>query len=258
MSRFLSGACWDEWLRILYNGSMTITIAYTCRTLAHSVQRRPIDGVFFGPQDPERLDTLFIGAFHGDEEISTELLNRWIAHLKAGQFAKAPIDFSQKPVLIIPALNPDGLLADTRTNANGVDLNRNYPTPEWKVENENTIYYSGEAAGSEPETQLVMRLIETYQPKKIVTVHSPYKVLNFDGPAKLLAEAMAKESGYSVVEDIGYPTPGSFGTYAGKIRQIPVVTLELPPNPDEEGGEPLEQVWEDNRVSLETAILLNL
>jgi protein MpaA len=224
------------------------------RILAHSVQNRPIDGVFFGPEKITRLDTLFIGVFHGDEEISADLLNRWLEHLQAGQFAKEPIDFTQKPILIIPVLNPDGLLADTRMNANGVDLNRNYPTPEWKEENQDTIYYSGKSAGSEPETKLVMELIETYQPQKIITVHSPYKVLNFDGPSKALAETMAKESGYSVVEDIGYPTPGSFGTYAGKIRQIPVVTVELPPNPDEEGGESLEQVWRDNWASLEAAV----
>lgn len=233
---------------------MTSTAAHTCHTLAYSVENRPIGGVLFGPENPEHLDTLVIGAFHGDEEISAALLNRWIEHMQAGQFAKAPIDFNQKPILIVPALNPDGLLADTRMNANGVDLNRNFPTPEWKVENEGTIYFSGKAAGSEPETQLVMKLIDTYQPKKIVTVHSPYKVLNFDGPAKALAEAMAQESGYPVVEDIGYPTPGSFGTYAGKIRQIPVVTLELPPNPDEADGESLEQVWKDNRASLEAAV----
>lgn len=233
---------------------MTITILHSRKILAHSVQNQPIQGVFFGPESMTSLNTLFIGVFHGDEEISADLLNRWIEHLQAGKFAQGLIDFAQKPILIIPTLNPDGLIADTRMNANGVDLNRNYPTPEWKVENQNTIYYSGKSAGSEPETQLVMQLIEQYQPQKIVTVHSPYKVLNFDGPSKALAEAMAKESGYPVVEDIGYPTPGSFGTYAGKIRQIPVVTLELPPNPDEEGGESLEQVWHDNWASLEAAV----
>ena len=85
-------------------------------------------------------------------------------------------------------------------------------------------------------------------------------MLNFDGPARPVAEAMAKTSGYPVVEDIGYPTPGSFGTYAGKIRQIPVVTLELPPNPDDPIDpelplpEPFEQVWKDNWASLEAAI----
>lgn len=239
---------------------MSIALSHHRRILAQSVQNRPIEGVFFGPEEPKKLNTLIIGVFHGDEAISGQLLDRFVTHLQAGQFAQSPIDFAQKPTLIIPVLNPDGLAARTRVNANQVDLNRNYPTPDWHEDNLNTPYYSGKAAASEPETRLVMALIEQYQPQKILTVHSPYKVLNFDGPARNLADAMSRESGYEVVESIGYPTPGSFGTYAGKIRQIPVVTLELPPGLDEPfdaelpPAESLDQVWAANRVSLETAI----
>lgn len=218
------------------------------RILGQSVRNRPIEGVFFGPENPACLDTLFIGVFHGDEGISGDLLHRFIEHLQASDFAGDPIDFTRQPVLIVPVLNPDGLASETRMNANAVDLNRNYPTPDWQEENRNTIYYSGPSAASEPETRLVMELIEQYRPEKIITVHSPYKVINFDGPARALADAMAAESGYEVVESIGYPTPGSFGTYAGKEKKLPVITLELPEN------EPLDQVWRDNRVSLEVAV----
>ncbi|HEY9685833.1 MAG TPA: M14 family zinc carboxypeptidase [Coleofasciculaceae cyanobacterium] len=231
------------------------------RELARSVQGREIDGVFFGPAEPAWLDTLFIGVFHGDEGISAELLHRFINTMQAGRFAASPIDFTARPVLILPVLNPDGLAAGTRQNANGVDLNRNYPTANWQEENQGTVYYSGPSAASEPETRVVIELIERYQPKKIVTVHCPYKVLNFDGPSRPLAEAMAAKSGYPVVEDIGYPTPGSFGTWTGKERRIPVVTLELPPNPDDPPDpelpppEPFKQVWQDNWASLEAAIL---
>lgn len=239
---------------------MSIALSFYPRTLAQSVQNRFIEGVFFGPEAPARLNTLIIGVFHGDEAISGQLVTRFVEHLQAGQFAHAPIDFDQRPTLIIPVLNPDGLAAGTRGNANQVDLNRNYPTPDWFEDNRDTPYYAGKSAGSEPETRLVIDLIERYQPEKILTVHSPYKVLNYDGPARAFADAMAQESGYQVVEDIGYPTPGSFGTYAGKIRQIPVVTLELPPGLDEPfdpelpPAETLDQVWQVNRTSLEAAI----
>lgn len=239
---------------------MSITLSFHRRTLAQSVQNRPIEGVFFGLEQPERLNTLIIGVFHGDEAISGQLVTRFVEHLQLGQFTQAPIDFEKRPTLIIPVLNPDGLAAGTRMNANQVDLNRNYPTPDWHEDNLNTPYYSGKSAGSEPETRLVMALIEQYRPEKILTVHSPYKVLNYDGPARDFADAMSKESGYEVVESIGYPTPGSFGTYAGKIRQIPVVTLELPPGLDEPfdaelpPAETLDQVWQANRTSLEAAI----
>jgi protein MpaA len=229
-------------------GSINTMTTFSRKCLAQSVQNRPIEGVFFSPEPVSALDTLFIGVFHGDEGISGVLLERLITLWQWGEFVEGPIDFSQKPVLIVPVLNPDGLAVKTRVNANGVDLNRNYPTPEWEELNQETSYYSGKSPASEPETCLVMALIEQYKPKKIITVHSPYKVLNFDGPACPLAEAMGDKSGYAVVEDIGYPTPGSFGTYAGKIRQIPVVTLELPED------EPLETVWQDNAASLEAAV----
>jgi protein MpaA len=218
------------------------------KVLAYSVQSRPIEGIFFGPESPITLDTLFIGVFHGDEGISAELLNALVVLWEQGKAVEAPLDFENRPVLVVPVLNPDGLAVETRVNANRVDLNRNYPTPEWEECNQDGPYYSGKAPGSEPETRLVMELIERYSPKKIITVHSPYKVINFDGPARALADAMAAKSGYEVVEDIGYPTPGSFGTYAGKIRQISVVTLELPED------ESLEQVWKDNASSLEAAV----
>lgn len=239
---------------------MSTTIHHHRQILAHSVQNRPIEGVFFGPEKPQQLDTLFIGVFHGDEGNSADLLQRLIAHFEAEDFAGEPIDFNQHPILIVPVLNPDGLAAETRGNANQVDLNRNYPTPDWQEDNQDTPYYSGVSPASEPETRLVMSLIETYQPKKIFTVHCPYKVLNFDGPARALADAVAADSGYEVVESIGYPTPGSFGTYAGVERQIPVLTLELPPNPwdppnpELPPAEPLDKNWQTNRASLETAI----
>jgi protein MpaA len=239
---------------------MSIFLSPDRCVLAHSVQNRAIEGIFFGPQKPDRLNTLIIGVFHGDEAISGQLLERFVSHLQAGAFAQAPIDFKERPTLIIPVLNPDGLAARTRVNANQVDLNRNYPTPDWHEDNLNTPYYSGKAAASEPETRLVMSLMTQYQPQKILTVHSPYKVLNFDGPARELAEVMSRASAYEVVESIGYPTPGSFGTYAGKIRQVPVVTLELPPGLDEPfdaelpPAESLDQVWASNRTALEALI----
>jgi len=219
--------------------------------LGQSVQGRDILGYYFGSPDAAQLDTLFFGAFHGDEGISTELLQRVIHAWKQQQWAHKAIDFDQCPVLIVPILNPDGLKTETRVNANQVDLNRNYPTDEiapWEELNPDSIYYSGKTPASEPETRLVIDLLARYKPKKIVTVHSPYKVVNFDGPAEDLANAIGKACGYPVVADIGYPTPGSFGTYAGKIRNIPVITLELPED------ESIEQVWKDNARAMEVAV----
>ena len=138
-------------------------------------------------------------------------------------------------LLFIPCLNPDGMQLKQRTNANGVDLNRNFPTKNWgkncgenaTCDNAQTAYYGGIAGGSEIETQFLIDTINEFKPKKILTLHAPYKVVNYDGPAKDWAEQVSKIINYPVEASIGYPTPGSFGTYAGVERQIPTITLEL-------------------------------
>ena len=73
----------------------------------------------------------------------------------------------------------------------------------------------------------MINIIEEFQPKLILTLHAPYKVVNYDGNALVYAKEISKLTGYPVSSDIGYPTPGSFGTYAGIEKNIPVITLEL-------------------------------
>ena len=142
---------------------------------------------------------------------------------------------SIKNLLFIPCLNPDGMQLGQRTNANGVDLNRNFPTKNWgenhgdnaTCDDEKSAYYGGISGGSEIETQFLIDTINEFKPHRILTLHAPYKVVNYDGPAKELAEKISTIINYPVEASIGYPTPGSFGTYAGVERQIPTITLEL-------------------------------
>ena len=129
-------------------------------------------------------------------------------------------------ILFIPCLNPDGLQKGTRTNANGVDLNRNFPTQNWELTEKNE-FFGGETPASEIETRFVVDVIEKYQPKEILTLHAPFKIVNYDGEAKALAEKISAIINYPVESSIGYPTPGSFGTYSGIEKNIPTITLEL-------------------------------
>jgi len=75
---------------------------------------------------------------------------------------------------------------------------------------------------------VAIELIKQYRPDRIITVHAPLEMINYDGPATEIANIMARYLDYPVTSDIGYPTPGSFGTYTGVERNIPVITLELP------------------------------
>ena len=68
--------------------------------------------------------------------------------------------------------------------------------------------------------------ITKYNPVRILSIHSDLHLVDYDGPAKQLAEQMSLECGYKLVDNIGYPTNGSFGTWAGIEKQIPVITLE--------------------------------
>lgn len=158
--------------------------------------------------------TLIIGVVHGDEPQGQDLIEKYTN------------EFEKENVLFIPCLNPDGKLKNTRTNSNGVDINRNFPTKNWKLTEEKE-YFGGERPSSEIETQFIIKIVEKYKPKSIITLHTPYKVVNYDGPARELAEKISKIINYPVEESIGYPTPGSFGTYAGIERNIPIITLEL-------------------------------
>ena len=128
--------------------------------------------------------------------------------------------------MFIPCLNPDGVKSNTRVNANGVDLNRNFPTKNWELTEKNN-FYGGQEPASEIETKFLINVIEEFKPKLILTLHAPYKVVNYDGDALNIAQRISEIIKYPVEASIGYPTPGSFGTWAGIENNIPTITLEL-------------------------------
>ena len=127
----------------------------------------------------------------------------------------------------------DGKIKNQRQNSNLVDLNRNFPTKNWKRTEKND-YYGGEFSASEIETKFIINVLDNYRIDAILSIHAPFKIVNYDGPAKNLANKISSLTGYKVQSDIGYPTPGSFGTYAGVERNIPTITLELPENETDE------------------------
>ena len=160
------------------------------------------------------FEILVIGVTHGDEPQGYYLITEY---LRSNPNSKLGF---------IPVLNPDGMTNNQRGNANKVDINRNFPTKNWELTERNE-FFGGEAPASEIETKFLVEVIEEYSPKLILSLHAPFKTVNFDGDARIYAEHISKIIKYPVQEDIGYPTPGSFGTYAGIEKRIPTITLEL-------------------------------
>ena len=140
----------------------------------------------------------------------------------------------------IPCLNPDGKAQNRRQNANGIDLNRNFPTKNWR-RIENPQYFGGTMAGSEIETKFMIEILNDYKFDAILSIHAPFKIVNYDGEARELVQKISELTNYPVQADIGYPTPGSFGNYAGVERKIPTITLELDENDSN------ENLWEINK-----------
>jgi len=218
-------------------------------TLGRSVEQRAIRA-FIRRGRADRT-VLVLGGMHGDEPKSVELARRLVRLLGGPMPPLGPPllrgDAAWTRWVIVPAVNPDGYARRTRRNARRVDINRNFPTSNWTLGPRRSRMYGGPAPASESETRAVMRAVECYRPQRIITIHSiglDRFCNNYDGPGRTLAMAMKRRNRYPVTGSIGYPTPGSFGSWAGRELGIAVVTLELP------SLQSAKRCWADNREAI--------
>lgn len=210
-----------------------------------TVQGRPIWGRDM-PSDGARLRILVLGGIHGDEMSSSSLVFHWIGLAKA-RAIDAPISIHWR---FIPTLNPDGLFARPakRVNARGVDLNRNFPTPNWAKEastywvtrtRRDPRRWPGSKPLSEPESRFLQDQMDHFQPNLIVSVHAPLGVLDFDGPT-----APPARIGRLYLDQVGI-YPGSLGNYGGIHKGVPVVTIELPHAAQTPNEAEMRRMWGD-------------
>ena len=247
----VAAAACDDFYARLPNVKMALCVdAKLQATAARSVKGRTIYTTDIRPADA-RLRVLVVGGIHGDELSSSSVALHWIALARG-----AP---SQTHWRFIPALNPDGLFSrpSRRVNANGVDLNRNFPTPGW--EKESVVYWQqrtqkdprrwpGKTALSEPESKYLVDAMDRFKPHLIVSIHAPYGVLDFDGPVM-----PPTRLGRLYLDQVGV-FPGSLGNYGGVHKRMPVVTIELPnalkTPPDAE----IKRMWLDLRRWMDDTI----
>ena len=198
------------------------------------------------PAPDATLRVLVLGGIHGDELSSSSVALHWI-----GLAQNQPMDLPQ-PVhwRFIPALNPDGLTArpPKRVNANGVDLNRNFPTPRWDREapfywekrtRKDPRRWPGPKPLSEPESRYLHDEMARFKPHLIVSIHAPFGVLDFDGPSVPPARL-----GRLYLDQVGI-YPGSLGNYGGVHKGVPVVTVELPNAQRTPLNAEMRQMWID-------------
>ena len=150
-------------------------------TLGHSVRGRPIVAVETGDFDSLRK-ALVVGCIHGNERAGIAVARQ----LAAG----APS--TELDLWVIPVLNPDGVAANTRQNADGVDLNRNFP---WRWRPLTGVYDSGPHALSEPESRIAYRLIARIEPQVSIWFHQHLDVVDESGGNVAIERSFARLTG---------------------------------------------------------------
>ncbi len=167
----------------------------------------------------KKAHVLIIGGVHGDEPEGV-VASRALLEIFRTQYN---LDLE---ITIVPEFNPEGILNKTRGNSNLVDLNRNLPTQDWSPIAATARYNPGPSALSEKENQHLVQWLDRNSVQLIISLHSWKPMLNTNGD---IPEALviSKKTGYVIEPDIGYPTPGSLGTYAGLEKKIPTLTYEI-------------------------------
>lgn len=241
---------WSKKLRtIKYDGCMDLQLK---AAEVRSPEKRLLTYKEFTPSEingePMRPKgkILFISGIHGDEYSAISITYLWMLAMQ-----KNP-GHRNHHWLFLPLTNPDGLFRSdpaTRQNANGVDLNRNFPSPDWDASaldfwmnyyRKNKRRYPGPSAASEIETRWMVRTIERFQPDAIISVHAPYGLLDYDGPE----HAVPSKIGVLKHRELG-TFPGSLGRYAGEHLNIPVLTLELLSAGTMPKEKEILQMWQD-------------
>jgi murein peptide amidase A len=162
--------------------------------VGHSIRDRPI--VLFTDVAPDPvLKVLVVGAIHGDETAGMRIARRLIA-------GAAP---PRTEFLVVPTINPDGVVAGTRGNARGVDLNRNFPF-RWRPLSGGE--YSGTGPLSEPETRAAYGLILREKPDVTIWFHQPFGLIDKPESNPFAAGRFAQLIGLPLVRLRG-PYPGS-------------------------------------------------
>ena len=180
------------------------------------------------------VEGLLLATQHGEEAETGLLARRLLERIPGDETRWA----------VVQVANPDGLMAGTRQNAAGVDLNRNFPCASWSPEpsftfppgidpelrelpNRTSRSSPGSEPGSEPETKALMALVQELQPTLVLDLHAPIElILVRNGVPRKPVELLAESSGLRVVSELEVGSPGAFDEWLLE-QGIPAIVYEV-------------------------------
>lgn len=197
---------------------------------------------------------LFWAAIHGEEATTLQLAHQLLRTVHADDAC----------AVIVPVVNPDGVLHATRQNAHDVDLNRNFPASTWlpdpsptfwptsitrSPENRTQLSSPGAAPASEPEVQAIVALVERIEPSAVIDLHAPLDCVIAHTPQAIgLATYVAKPAGLRLLTHLENPTPGDSVAWLDEsLPDAASFTYEVE-------SETLPRLWHRHRRSLARAI----
>ncbi len=187
--------------------------------LGHSVKDRPIAVTEVGPSSGAPT-LLVVGCIHGNEPAGIAV---------ARDLLSDPLP-QHVTLWVLPDLNPDGVAADTRPNAHGVDLNRNFPFRWRRIGHRGDTIYSGPRALSEPESRIAHALILQIKPHVTIWFHQSDNVVDESGGTLAIERRYARLTHMRLARLPRYP-----GSATGwQNHALPATTafvVELPQGP---------------------------
>lgn len=200
---------------------VTVTSTYQEKDFGTSAKGRSIRGYEFGTG---KESLLLFSALHGDEKNTAALLNVLVETLKNDPL----LVHESKKIVVIPVTNPDGYYEPSlkNLNANGVNLNRNFETSDWRRYPANGVF-AGKQAFSEIESRVMRDVIQAYQPSTIIAFHSQGGLISPEENevSIRLAKWYAGKSGYQYFDEWDYP--GTITKWFVETTSGSAITVEL-------------------------------
>ena len=204
--------------------SVTQTTAINQKVFGYSTQGKAIEGYEIG--DGENAMLLF-SSIHGDEVGTTDLLNELIKEINNNPSMVS----KTKKLVIIPIANPDGYYDRTdKLNANGVNLNLNFATSDWKQYGPEGTY-AGAKAFSDIESQVLKDVVEEHKPEMMISYHASGALVTPENSDASIAlgKWYAEKTGYGYYDDknLDWDYPGTATKWFVETTSKPAITVEL-------------------------------